>query len=469
MENMPKSKIMIVEDERIVAADLEDKLVSMGYDVCGKAYSGEQTLSTAEKAHPDLVLMDIKLEGSMNGIEAAGLIKDRFGVPVIYLTAFSDEYTLQRAKVTEPFGYLLKPVQSRELRAIIEIALFKAGMEKRLTSVNAELEKTIGQLQSEIKERKYVEEALLESEERYRALSDAAFEAIFLFENGICIDANQTATKLFEYEHDELIGKLATDIIAAESKELVRNYIISGYGEPYEAITQKKDGAAFHAEIHGKLIEYKGKKVRVKVVHDIDDRKRAEAYLRDARDALEIEVSKRTAELVKINEELKNEIKERRQAEKVLKKNEKELENKTHELEEINAALNVLLKRREQDKKELEEKVLSNVKELILPYVKKLQKSRLRDNQMIHLSIIVSNLHNIVSPFLRRLSSKYTDLTPSEIQVANLVKEGKTTKEISELMNSSIRAIEFHRSNLRKKLGLANKKANLRSHLLSLS
>jgi signal transduction histidine kinase len=129
---MPKAKIMIVEDERIVAADLEEKLVSMGYNVCGIAYSGQQAVSLIEKKYPDLIIMDIKLEGSMDGIEAANLIKDRFNIPVIYLTAFSDEHILQRAKVTEPFGFLLKPIQYRELRSNIEMALYKHRMEKEL-------------------------------------------------------------------------------------------------------------------------------------------------------------------------------------------------------------------------------------------------------------------------------------------------------------------------------------------------
>jgi signal transduction histidine kinase len=129
---MPKAKIMIVEDERIVAADLEDKLLTMGYNVCGKAYSGKEALSIAEKKQLDLVLMDIKLEGSMDGIEAASLIKKRYGIPVIYLTAFSDENILQRAKITEPFGYLLKPFQNRELRSTIDMALYKRRVDKEL-------------------------------------------------------------------------------------------------------------------------------------------------------------------------------------------------------------------------------------------------------------------------------------------------------------------------------------------------
>ena len=146
----------------------------------------------------------------------------------------------------------------------------------------------------------------------------------------------------------------------------------------------------------------------------------------------------------------------------------KELENKTHELEEVNAALKVLLKQRDEDKKEFEEKIIANVKNLVFPYIGKLNNSRLNDRQTVYLEIIKSNLEEVIAPFLHRLSSKYSDLTPSEIQIAGLIKDGKTTKEIAELLNSSTDAIDFHRYNLRKKLGLRNRKTNLRSFLLSL-
>ena len=155
--------------------------------------------------------------------------------------------------------------------------------------------------------------------------------------------------------------------------------------------------------------------------------------------------------------------------ESVLKERRKELENKTHELEEVNAALKILLKHRDEDKKELEEKVIANVNKLVLPYVKKLDNSRLTDKQMVYLNIIESNLEDIITPFLNQLSSKYSNLTPSEIQVAGLVRDGKTTKEIADLLNSSTGAVNFHRNNIRKKLGLRNKKTNLRSLLLSLT
>jgi len=162
-----------------------------------------------------------------------------------------------------------------------------------------------------------------------------------------------------------------------------------------------------------------------------------------------------------------HDITKRKQAELALIDRRKELENKTHELEEVNTALNVLLKRREQDKADLEEKVLANVKELVFPYVEKLNNCRLNDRQMVYLNIIKSNLEEIITPYLHKLSSKYSDLTPSEIQVAGLVKDGKTTKEIAATLDSSTGAIDFHRNNLRKKLGLRNTKTNLRSFLLS--
>ncbi|MBW2143581.1 MAG: response regulator [Deltaproteobacteria bacterium] len=160
---------------------------------------------------------------------------------------------------------------------------------------------------------------------------------------------------------------------------------------------------------------------------------------------------------------------ERRLAEQALKKREAELEEQTHNLEEANAALRVLLKHRDQDKKEFEEKILSNVKEMVFPYVEKLKTSQLDPRQTVYLDIVKSHLDDIIAPFLHQLSSKYSDLTPSEIKVAGFVKDGKTTKEIADFLNLSTGAVNFHRNNLRKKLGLRNKKTNLRTHLLSLT
>jgi len=196
-------------------------------------------------------------------------------------------------------------------------------------------------------------------------------------------------------------------------------------------------------------------------------RKQAEEALQKAHDELERRVEERTDELLKASEELKEEIEERKRTEQALREREAELEIKTNSLEEVNTALRVLLKRRDEDKEELEEKVLSNVKELVVPFLEKVKKGPLEPKQVAYMNILESNLGDIISPFLRNLSAKYVNLTPTEIHVADLIKEGRTTKEIGELMALSPRTIETHRKNMRKKLGIEKNKGNLRSHLLS--
>ncbi|HCP33531.1 MAG: response regulator [SAR324 cluster bacterium] len=126
------SKILIVEDEAIVAESLNDQLIHLGYQVCGTAANGEDALRIMENSNPDLVMMDIMLEGSMDGVEVASRIHEKKGIPVIFLSAYSDNETLQRAKVTEPFGYLIKPYKERELHTNIEVSLYRHRMEQRV-------------------------------------------------------------------------------------------------------------------------------------------------------------------------------------------------------------------------------------------------------------------------------------------------------------------------------------------------
>lgn len=129
---MTKAKILVVEDEAIVAKDLQYRLIKFGYAVPAIASSGEEAINKAVELSPDIVLMDIKLKGVMDGIEAAQEIYKRLDIPVIYLTAYADENTLERAKITEPFGYLLKPFKEKELQTNIEITLTKHALERQL-------------------------------------------------------------------------------------------------------------------------------------------------------------------------------------------------------------------------------------------------------------------------------------------------------------------------------------------------
>ncbi|MBW2217721.1 MAG: hypothetical protein JRF34_11105, partial [Deltaproteobacteria bacterium] len=188
------------------------------------------------------------------------------------------------------------------------------------------------------------------------------------------------------------------------------------------------------------VAETEALKAAGRILGSMIQRKRAEDALRNAHDDLELRVKERT----------------------------EELETKTNNLEELNTALKVLLKRREEDKSELEEKVLVNVKELVIPYLEKVKK-RVSDEKLnTYLTLLESNLNTIVSPFSHKLSSRYLNLTPAEIEVADLVKHGKGTQEIADLLNVSYKTIETHRVNMRKKLGLTRKKANLRTYLLSI-
>ena len=285
-------RIIIADDEVIIATQIEECLTSNNYKVVGIATSGEEAVEMAMDLKPDLMLMDIVMPGRLDGISAASRINKALSIPVIFLTAYADEEMIERAKPIGPYAYVLKPLQERQLLAAIEIALHKNIMQQKL---------------------------------------------------------------------------------------------------------------------------------------------------KEAHDQLERRVEERT----------------------------RELRIKSENLEEMNTALKVLLKKREEDKIELEEKVIYNVKELILPFLEKLQRSKLDNRQQTCVDIIASNLNDIVAPFAKTLSTRYLNLTPSEIQIANLVKHGKTTKDIADLLNLSTRTIESHRDSIRQKLGIKNKRANLRTHLMS--
>lgn len=159
---------------------------------------------------------------------------------------------------------------------------------------------------------------------------------------------------------------------------------------------------------------------------------------------------------------------ERNRLEEMIQERTEELSIKTMNLEDTNAALKTILKKREEDKNELEEKVLLNVKRMILPYLEKLKTTTLDSSQQTYVDIIDMSLKEIISPFAHTLSTKYVNLTPKEVQIANLIKQGKSTKEIAEIFELSKRTIDAHRNHIRRKLGLKKRGGNLRTHLLTL-
>ena len=232
-----------------------------------------------------------------------------------------------------------------------------------------------------------------------------------------------------------------------------------------------KDGRAVTVQLSAHLVaDEQGRPICLMCSFvDVTEKIRAQEVLRQTLDELEERVAERTIALTEANEKLRREIEERKLAYKNLRQKELELQLNALHLEETNIAMKVLLEKREKDKNELEEMVLANVRGLLLPCLERLRGCRLNDRQSIYADILESNLQTIVSPFLHRLSNRFLNLTPTEIQVAGLVREGKTSKEIASLINVSERGVEFHRNNIRRKLDLTNAKKNLRTYLLSLS
>jgi len=279
------------------------------------------------------------------------------------------------------------------------------------------------------------------------------------------------------YSGLEIIRRLAA------SGNLPPTVMVTGAGDEKVAVEAIKLGAADYIvkDVEGGYLELMPVVVE-KILNRkrlIDAKEKAEKDMRQAYDNLEKLVYTRTEELLQANNVLKKEIQERKRAEKLLrgahrnlerlvKERTAELEIKTTNLEELNVALKVLLSRREDDRQVLEDNYIYNTKNLILPYLEKLKNLNPPPNQKVYIEIIETNIHEIVSPFARQLSSTYFNLTPTEIRVANLIKRDKTSKEIAEAFNISESAIVYHRHNIRKKLGLNFKKINLKTYLQSL-
>lgn len=283
--------------------------------------------------------------------------------------------------------------------------------------------------------------------------------------------ANRVACERGGMPIDEIVGRYCYEVWAGRTEPCRDCPVLNAMktGQPREREVIDKDGNAWL--IHGYPIrDSKGNITSgMEIALDITDRKKAQNNLQKYRDHLEELVERRTLELSGINEQLRKEMKERIDIEKQLKRRERELKKKSRYLEEANTALRVLLKQREKDKRELEESVLTNVEKSLLPYLEKLKKTHSSADRNTYLDILESSINSIVSPFYRNITLNQFNLTPKEIEIATLVKEGKSTKEIAELLVLSPRTIDLHRLNIRQKLGLKSKRVNLRSTLLSYS
>ncbi|SPD71895.1 hypothetical protein PITCH_A1090022 [uncultured Desulfobacterium sp.] len=283
------------------------------------------------------------------------------------------------------------------------------------------------------------EKAKMESEERYRYLVESSPDAIAVIQDNHHKLINFQFTKLLGYSQEDIdkglsaletVNKKARKEIYERSKRQS-----TGLREPlgkwgkWEVDLVAKDGSLIPCETSGNIIHYNGRPADLVIIRDMTEHKLAKEAIR---------------------------------------KSEEELKIKARDLEEVNTALRVLLKQRDQDKAELEKNVSLNIQQGIHPFLEILKKSRLDRHQKAFIDILESNLNDTISSFSFKLDFRYMKLTRAELQVCNLIKHGKTTQEIADLLYVSDRTVAAHRRNIRAKLGIKNKEQNLRAYLLSL-
>lgn len=288
----------------------------------------------------------------------------------------------------------------------------------------------------DVTQRKLMEQALRDSEEKYRMIIENIEDGYYEVDlAGNFTFFNDALARITGYARKDLMGMNNRDIMDAFNAKRVFSLFNGVYGTGLA--TKAFDWELIHKDGSKRYVE-----VSVSLKRDLKGR--PVGFMGIARD-----------------------ITERKETEELLRKSEEKLRGKTRNLEEVNTALTVLLKKREEDKKNLEQTVLTNLNDMVKPYLERV-KARAKDpKQKDNLAVLEENLNAITSPFSYRLSSRYLNLTSSEIEIANLVKQGKSTKDIADLLSVSSKTIEVHRLNIRKKLGLSNKRASLRTHLLS--
>ncbi len=226
-----KKEILIVEDQLIIAMDLKLTLEGLGYGVVGIAGTADECFLYFEKGKPDLVLMDIMLSGNIDGISAAEVIHKNFDVPIIYLTAHSDENSLLRANLTGPYGYIVKPIEERDLYTSIEIALHRFSVDKELKK----------------------------SEIKYRTLFEQSLDPIFIADDSaVIVDANQAMLDLIEYPLENILGHNASEYFLDYSEYEALIYLASDKGvvSDFECRMKSRSGKIMDVQITLKKYDY---------------------------------------------------------------------------------------------------------------------------------------------------------------------------------------------------------------------
>ena len=319
--------------------------------------------------------------------------------------------------------------------------------------------------------------ALQEAEAQFAFLAGQIDGIVFILDEGGMITAINAAITQYGYEVEKLQGQSMRYLVAVADRDKLTDVLA-------EAVSQGRDcsgrlpfrligkDATVHRLICDFIVRFSPMGqfgFMLGVCHTAPPVPESHPTRLSPVSGLEERAIVRNAELFIANEELYQEILERRETERALRQREAELELEKANLEETNTALRVLLKRREMDKHEFEDQVMHNVRELILPFMDRLKAVTTDERQHAYLRILESNLNDITSGFSRRISIEFYNLTVSERRVANFIRQGKRSREIAALLGLSLRTIDAYRFNIRKKLRILNKRVNLRTFLMSLS
>lgn len=430
------ASLLFVDDEEVIRKSFARELRLEGFTV-SVAADGHEAVSALQQQRFDMVITDL----IMAGIDGLGVLAAAKNIApatsVIILTGYGDMRSAIEALHLGADDYTLKPCEIEDLVFRIRRCLEKRSLLRSLARQN-EL------LAEEITQRQQAEEQLIASEKRFRLALDASSNGVWdrdLVSGEVYFGENWRRTLGYDNHGGNGDGSFFDDLLHPADRERVialREAHARGETPRYEAEYRIRNARGDWQWIlsRGQVVsrDGQGRALRIIGTHtDITRLKDAEAALSHARDQLEERVRERTMELA-----------------------------------EANIALSVLLKKREEDRVILAEQVVANTTELVLPYLDKLKEGRLSEQQMNLVDILRANITDLTSPFVRNFSTRLHRLTPTEIQVANLVKLGKRTKEIAAVMHLSPGTISIHRKNIRKKLHLTNEKTNLQS-ILSLN
>jgi len=416
---MTVPKILVIDDEPALQKAMQKALKNENYDIIF-ADNGLEGLEQLKKEKPNLVLLDLRMP-KLDGLEFLEKINIKPDDPysVVIVTGHGNDREVERSFELGVNFFLHKPLSLVEVRCLARRCLEMKAVEKELREHRHSLEKLVTQRTK----------ALISQVRFQQNLIDSIPVPVYFKDTDLnYLGCNRAFEETLGFTKEHIVGKTVHDILPQKlarvhhQKDL--QLLQAGEIKYYEVSSAYPNGKKHDLLVFKALFHNKDGSVEGLIGTNLDISERKQAQL--------------------------------------------QLELHAEELENANTALRVLLKQVNENKTDMESKVLDNFARLVKPYIDTLEANLANTPQLEYIKVIQENIKKITSAFSQKLSSSYIGLSPREIQVADLVRHGRTNKESAGVLNVSINAVEFHRNNLRRKLGIQNKKVNLRTYLLSM-